>query len=162
MTKVKINWHRLLDEFYISCIGGHMKQKIRKRYIIIFIFVLCLTSITIIFTSNVNARKNYIPIATNIGDQSALSQTSNNQYQINARGDRFGSAKFIDIGMLDLVLAKGTNGEIGYVRVTDLDEPIPQSPEEAANWRTTDRYINLYAEDGITVIGKFLINENSD
>ena len=42
-------------------------------------------------------------------------------HKINSRGARYDSTKNIDMGMIDLVQAHETNGEIGYVRTT-LDE----------------------------------------
>ena len=115
----------------------------------------------VIWSANTSAQRKYTSTFTNVGEWSEASVlASEEQYRINDRGERYGSALDIDIGMLDLVLAYGTNGQIGYVRAVDLDEPIPKSPEEAANYRTTDKSINLYAEDGVTIIGQFMIQGN--
>ena len=61
-----------------------------------------------------------------------------------------------------LLLAQGEDGTLGYVRATDLGEPQPKTPEEAVALMAerkasgyTGRYINLYAPDGVTVIGRF-------
>ena len=61
-----------------------------------------------------------------------------------------------------LLLAQGEDGTLGYVRATDLGEPQPETPEEAVALMAerkasgyTGRYINLYAPDGVTVIGRF-------
>lgn len=61
-----------------------------------------------------------------------------------------------------LLLAQGEDGTLGYVRITDLGEPQPATPEEAVALMAereasgyTGRYINLYAPDGVTVIGRF-------
>ena len=63
-----------------------------------------------------------------------------------------------------LLLAQGEDGTLGYVRATDLGEPQPETPEEALALMAereasgyTGRYINLYASDGVTVIGRFHI-----
>ncbi len=64
----------------------------------------------------------------------------------------------------DLILAQGEDGTLGYVRSADLEEPLPESPEAAlaiqSERRTSGykgRYINLYAADGVTVIGRFFV-----
>ena len=61
-----------------------------------------------------------------------------------------------------LILAQGVDGTIGYVRATDLGGPQPETPEEAVALMKereatgcTGRYIDLYAADGVTVIGRF-------
>ena len=61
-----------------------------------------------------------------------------------------------------LLLAQGEDGTLGYVRVTDLGSPQPDTPEEAVALMAarevsgyTGRYIDLYAPDGVTVIGRF-------
>lgn len=63
-----------------------------------------------------------------------------------------------------LMLAQGEDGTRGYVRVTDLVGPQPETPEEAVALMAereasgyTGYYINLYAADGETVIGRFYI-----
>lgn len=74
----------------------------------------------------------------------------------------------------DLIAAMATNGREGYVRKSDLDEANGSaaaagfsSPEEALAWQAEqdalaergggDRTIPVYAQDGFTVIGEFLI-----
>ena len=61
-----------------------------------------------------------------------------------------------------LLLAQGEDGTLGDVRITDLGEPQPATPEEAVALMAereasgyAGRYINLYAPDGVTVIGRF-------
>lgn len=62
----------------------------------------------------------------------------------------------------DLIAATGTNGTDGYVRGTDLEGPIPSSPEEAIAMQSTNgRYIPLYESDGETVIGEFYISPST-
>lgn len=136
-------------------------KKIMKKPVLM-ISMLLLAGVMILFivqSTNVFAQREYTPSVTNVGTQSASNES---QFKINKNGERYGSAKYVDIGMLDLVLARGTNGKVGYVRAIDLEEPMPRSPEEAANWKTEDRAINLYEEDGTTVIGEFIISGNGD
>jgi hypothetical protein len=60
----------------------------------------------------------------------------------------------------DLVLARGTDGTIGYVKSIDLYGTQPKTPEEAValNPKVGDvKQIPLYAVDGKTVIGKYNI-----
>ena len=64
----------------------------------------------------------------------------------------------------ELILARGVDGTRGYVRASDLEEPMPESPEAALALQAQRRasgyvghYINLYASDGVTVIGCFFI-----
>lgn len=136
----------------------------KNRIVLIFICVLAalIAFIAIGQSNGLLAQKNYLPSATYVGDQVLAARLMNSTaYKVNQNGERYGSAKFIDIGLLDLVLAEATNGKAGYVRATDLEEPMPASPEEAANWRRPDRTINVYAEDGKTVLGIFIIKGNA-
>ncbi|MDW7655726.1 MAG: hypothetical protein SCM11_00985 [Bacillota bacterium] len=133
-----------------------IKMKHIPLFMIITLFIIAL--VVFVLSGNIRAQKNYTPMVTNIGRQpDPIVPAGADTIQINHRGERYGSAKYIDIGMLDLVLAQGTNGEVGYVRASDLDEPAPKSPEEAASLITYSRTINLYAEDGTTIIGVFNI-----
>lgn len=91
----------------------------------------------------------------------ALPTEKRNQYEKNANGETYGYAiQSETIGYEpDLIAATGTNGEDGYVRGTDLDGPVPSSPEEAIAMQSPNgRYIPLYESDGKTVIGEFYIS----
>jgi len=94
---------------------------------------------------------------------SAPSETS-----VNARGESLGSAEGItnDQELPDLIVANGTDGELGYVKKTDLVtqvrtiEEVLSLPQETLSDGTLAlhepaRSIPLYAEDGVTQIGKF-------
>lgn len=77
---------------------------------------------------------------------------------INANGDTYG----VDSpqGHPDLIAAIATNGQVGYVYATDLEEPMPANPEEAVTWNETHggaRTIPVYESDGETVVGEFVI-----
>lgn len=138
-----------------------IENKRFRSLVLLSVPMLTAVVIFVIWSADTSAQRNYTSTFTDIGERSEASVlASGEQYRINKRGERYGSARDIDIGMLDLVLAYGTNGQIGYIRAVDLNEPIPKSPEEAANYRTTDKLINLYAEDGVTIIGQFMIQGN--
>ena len=62
----------------------------------------------------------------------------------------------------DLILAIGVDGTTGYVKRTDDEGPQPKNPQEAValdkyNLAHPTREIPLYAVDGKTVIGSFVI-----
>lgn len=93
-------------------------------------------------------------------------ETKHNGFKENKNGETYGTGLQADILGYepDLLLATGENNVLGYVRVTDLDEPTPSSPKEASKiqkkrieTKYTGRYIPLYASDGRTVIGRFLV-----
>jgi hypothetical protein len=84
-------------------------------------------------------------------------------WPVNARGQTYGSN--IDVGPEnepDLILVEATNGKTGYSLKTDLDGPMPKTPEEALAWQEArkgqpPREIPVYLSDGVTKIGVFLI-----
>jgi len=82
-------------------------------------------------------------------------------YPVNENGMSYGSGAAIDEDDPgpDLVAAHGTNGRCGFVRASDRQQDVPPSPEEAlASTADPDgRDIPLYAQDGVTVIGRFHI-----
>lgn len=81
----------------------------------------------------------------------------------NARGLTYGSAADAKSPQdePDLIRATATNGKVGYVLKTDLDGPMPSSPEEALAQQAANagktRVIPVYEADGTTMIGEFLI-----
>lgn len=82
------------------------------------------------------------------------------QYEVNDNGETYGSGICEPVlGIqLDLIRAYGTNGEIGYVKSTDLETDEYDSPEEClANQSKEDIIIPLYDVDGETIIGDFCI-----
>lgn len=84
--------------------------------------------------------------------------------QINENGDVYGSEIFLDaIGVkADLISAIGENGVEGYVKATDLNGPDPKTPAEAVQQQVrVNRTIPLYESDGETVIGSFVIQNNT-
>lgn len=84
-------------------------------------------------------------------------------YPVNENGMSYGSGAAIDADDPgpDLIAAYGTNGRCGFVRASDRQQDLPPSPEEAlasmADLDPDGRDIPLYAQDGVTVIGRFHI-----
>jgi hypothetical protein len=82
-------------------------------------------------------------------------------YPVNENGMSYGSGASIDADDPgpDLIAAIGTNGRCGFVRASDRDEEPPADPEEAlaqmADLDPDGREVPLYAQDGVTVIGRF-------
>lgn len=90
------------------------------------------------------------------------SNGSSHEIKKNKSGEIYGSQLFLEeIGIQpDLVLAEGKNGEIGYVKASDLNDFQPSTPEEAIAYqsqRPISRTVPLYASDGETVIDTFII-----
>lgn len=52
----------------------------------------------------------------------------------------------------EFIRAVGDHGIEGYVRLSDLEGPVPSSPEEALRQSDELRVVPVYAEDGVTVI----------
>lgn len=86
---------------------------------------------------------------------------------VNARGETYGVAHE-DGTEPDLIGAYGVDGDgnqvLGYARPADLEQPVPSSPEEAANWEEIwdERFpdgmkVPIYDSDGETVIGTMTI-----
>ncbi|GAA1246273.1 hypothetical protein GCM10009633_19320 [Janibacter melonis] len=82
------------------------------------------------------------------------------EYGTNARGESYGSALWAKSpdDEPDLIRARASNGRIGYVRASEIEEadPSPKSPEEAAkNDGPLRPSVPVYESDGTTVIGGF-------
>lgn len=78
---------------------------------------------------------------------------------INENGETYGIGSMGE-GMEDpdLILARGIDGTLGYVKALELNyDIIPNSPEEAAQISNEPRSIPLYESDGITIIGTFIV-----
>lgn len=60
----------------------------------------------------------------------------------------------------DLMAAIGIDDTSGYVLYSDLEGPLPRTPEEAVKMNDDPpRYIPLYDKDGKTVIGTFIVGK---
>lgn len=78
-------------------------------------------------------------------------------YAVNSNGETYGNyLEALEIGYeADLIYAEGIDGTLGYVRLSDLDDGV-ESPSDVT-LQATDKIVPLYASDGITVVGQFLI-----
>lgn len=90
---------------------------------------------------------------------------STSKYKTNQNGETFGNDKQAQIlgYSPDLILAIGENDVTGYVKKTDL-EGDATSPEEAIgiNQVKETRQIPIYEEDGVTVIGTFILENDNN
>lgn len=88
--------------------------------------------------------------------------TNPSGFPTNQSGQTVGSGADIKDGQgPQLIEAFGSDGTTrGYVKATDLEEPMPSSPEEAANNVDQSRRIPLYSVDGLTRIGDFDIHRS--
>ncbi|MEJ1089484.1 hypothetical protein WDU99_14300 [Microbacterium sp. Mu-80] len=91
-------------------------------------------------------------------------------YGVNTRGESFGSSADARTPAEepDLIRAEARNGKVGYVRRTELEAADGTaamktfgSPDDALAWQRknagADVSIPVYLEDGVTVIGDFLV-----
>jgi hypothetical protein len=85
-------------------------------------------------------------------------------YPTNQKGMTFGSGSGIDATNPgpDLLAAYGTNGAFGYIRATDRARALGQPPVglvvNPQQVPPEGMHIPLYAEDGVTVIGRFTVS----
>jgi len=82
-------------------------------------------------------------------------------YAVNGNGETYGNyLEALEIGYeADLILAEGEDGVLGYVRAEDLADTV-DSPEEAQA-ANGNRYIPLYTEDGVTIIGSYFVGDSN-
>lgn len=92
-------------------------------------------------------------------------------FDVNENGETYGDYfQIIGEGLEpDLILAQGDDGILGYVKTEDLIGTLPESPEAALALQAEretkgykGHYINLYASDGTTVVGRFFIDGGSN
>lgn len=87
---------------------------------------------------------------------------ANFEVHVNENNEIYGSEYFLEQHNIhpDLISAIGDNGVEGYVKAIDLEEPMPDTLEEAIEYQnniSSERTINLYKNDGITVIGTYTV-----
>jgi len=79
-----------------------------------------------------------------------------NGYPINENGETYGPMVHEWTATPDLSLVIADNGLEGYIRNSEMDSGVT-TPEEAANYRSERRVLNVYLHDGTTIIGTFTL-----
>lgn len=75
-------------------------------------------------------------------------------YPVNERGETYGSANGSQVP--DLLAAPTDDGQIGYVRVSELE----LARNVAGSLESGERIIEVFASDGETVIGEFTVTKD--
>lgn len=89
----------------------------------------------------------------------SLSEIQENGYPRNENGETYGPDLKNNVDSNpDLVLAENDEGIVGYIHESEIAGSSIRTPNEAANYTSHDHYINMYLDDGTTVIGQFLID----
>ena len=113
------------------------------------VMVMCLTmAFTALDRNDAPAPEVYIP---------AQAEIRENGYPVNQNGETFGPNVPDLLFTPDLELAINEDGVVGYIRENETRGARISSPEEAAAYVPEDHYINMYAEDGQTIVGQFWV-----
>jgi hypothetical protein len=99
-------------------------------------------------------------------DQSIQDIKPTPKFPVNKNGETYGSNSEVTVAGQepDLILAKGVDGNDGYIKLKDLNKDQPNNPEEAVAYmekmkNSAPKNIPLYDVDGKTVIGEFKIDK---
>ncbi|MBN9200014.1 hypothetical protein [Microbacterium aurantiacum] len=110
------------------------------------------------------------PQGLSAGEEIATTPMPAPKYSMNAQGESYGTV--VDARSPDeepdLIQAEARNGQVGYVRKSELDAANGssamktfKSPEEALAWQREnegkDVVIPVYLNDGVTIIGDFIV-----
>ena len=141
-----------------------MKKK-SLAFIFIFALILGIASVTM-FVSGQSEYNDDKKISTD-GEAylhrqvsvPSLNEELENGYPINNNNESYGLT-YGDMmeDLPDLELVENEDGIIGYIRVSEIGGSLFTSPNDAANYASEGHYINMYLEDGKTVIGQFWID----
>ena len=119
-----------------------------KRWIVIISFTLC-----IMLCLGAKVSENtwwYICVP----DKNEILE---NGYPKNGLGEAYGpDIKELDI-VPDLVFVKNEYGIYGYIRVSEIEINLPECPDNVANYKPIQK-LNMYLDDGITIVGEFYLN----
>lgn len=112
----------------------------------------------------------FAPRGLSAGDGVATAPMPAPTYDVNSRGESFGSAADARTPAEepDLIQAEARNGKLGYLRKSDLEAvdgtaamKTFKSPQDALAWQAEnagkESVLPVYLEDGVTVIGDFLV-----
>ena len=84
----------------------------------------------------------------------SIQQILKSGYPTNARGETYGPDTHADgQARPDLQLACSQDGTAGYIRFSDIYDYTPEPDNE-----NVGRYINMYLQDGSTIIGSFYVS----
>ena len=139
-----------------------MKKNRLFVYIISFLLI-CYSMCVPAYALSISELSQILPDKINVSGKEILTSCNNpgNKYRINSNGERYGSVAYFSDDFLDLFYIVAQNGRTGYVRKTNLYGNTPKTPAEALSMpKDSARSISIpvYLEDGITVIGEFIIN----
>ncbi len=128
------------------------KENVEKKIIICAFVIVISVGIAIIFIEKEQIRQQLI--IPNI------SEIKENGYPLNENGESYGPdiKDWTDLKP-DLVLAENKYGVKGYIKVSELQKYDPVSLEEAKNYQKKTIRVNLYLQDGETIIGSFCISD---
>ena len=82
-----------------------------------------------------------------------------NGYPKNERGETYGP-NIEGKADQDLLLAEGQDGTVGYIRQKEMLD-VADSVQEALMSKPQNKEINLYLQDGSTVIGTFIVEKGN-
>ena len=82
-----------------------------------------------------------------------------NGYPKNERGETYGP-NIEGKADPDLLLAEGQDGTVGYIRQKEMLD-VADSVQEALMSKPQNKEINLYLQDGSTVIGTFIVEKGN-
>lgn len=103
-------------------------------------------------------------LAPTLGDQFSASIAGDTEivgapveFSVNATGETFGSP--IDGTVPDLIVARSDGGEIGYVRVSELD--LERNAAKSTTNPDAVFAVDVYESDGTTVIGELTVTADT-
>lgn len=133
-------------------------KKRMKRMITVLISVCLLVGISVGARANQQTEKDQPKENTSIIVPS-VDDIRMNGYPVNEMGQTYGPDVKENTGtksVPDLILVCNEFGVEGYIRETDIDAGA-RTLEEAKNRKEREYSVNMYLEDGCTVIGTFTI-----
>ena len=127
-----------------------MHRIVHSKYLFPFI-VLCFIVLLAIFTSPVLADSSIHHL-----DVPSQHDIQTDGYPKNQNGETYGPDVKESTDSPDLILVQSDN-MLGYIKASDLDDGVT-SLTDALSSNPVDRVIPVYLQDGITVIGSFVVN----
>lgn len=91
--------------------------------------------------------------------EAMLHMDEGNEYPVNDKGQTYGPDVKESTEEPDLILVESSDGDLGYVKATDLNGADYKTPEDALSYKTEGRWVDVYLSDGETKIGEFYIGK---